>query len=299
MKITNKLNLPQPFVDAVSRDYQYKEKRYSVTEMLKGYKEIILNRRHFDEMEQDVADSIWLIFGTAVHKVLENAKEADDELKETKIYYEFPNGYTLSGQQDLYSESLKRVTDYKTGTVWKVIYDEWDDYRTQCLNYGILFRKLGFEVTNAEIVMVLKDWSQTKAKTTQGYPEFPVYIKHFDFTEEEFEAEEKRILERFEKLDELNKLDDDAIPECTPEERWANPTKYAVMKDGRKTAVKLFDNAYDALDYAEQLGNKHYVVERPGEDRKCVDYCNCCKWCSYYKQHYEQQNESAEDTPES
>ena len=192
MKITNKLNLPKPFVDAVSRNYQYKEKRYSVTEMLKGYKEIILTRRHFDEMEQDVADSIWLIFGTAVHKVLEDAKEADDELKETKIHYEFPNGYTLSGQQDLYSESLKRVTDYKTGTVWKVIYDEWDDYRTQCLDYAILFRKIGFDVTNAEIVMVLKDWSATKAKTTPGYPEFPVYVKHFDFTEEEFEAEEKR-----------------------------------------------------------------------------------------------------------
>lgn len=298
MKITNNLNLPKPFVDAVSRNYQYKEKRYSVTEMLKGYKEIILNRRHFDEMEQDVADSIWLIFGTAVHKVLENAKEADDELKETKIYYEFPNGYTLSGQQDLYSESLKRVTDYKTGTVWKVIYDEWDDYRTQCLDYGILFRKLGFEVTNAEIVMVLKDWSQTKAKTTPDYPKFPVFVKHFDFTEEEIEEEEKRILQKFEMLDLLNNLEDDEILECTPEERWATRTKYAVMKKGRKTAVKLCDTELDARQMVID-GKGDYVDAREGEDKKCLDYCPCAKWCHYYRNKYEQKDESLTDTAES
>ena len=298
MKITNKLNLPKPFVDAVSRNYQYKDKRYSVTEMLKGYKEIILTRRHFDEMEQDVADSIWLIFGTAVHKVLEDAKEAEDELKETKIHYEFPNGYTLSGQQDLYSESLKRVTDYKTGTVWKVIYDEWDDYRTQCLDYAILFRKIGFDVTNAEIVMVLKDWSATKAKTTPGYPEFPVYVKHFDFTEEEFEAEEKRIVEKFNELDKLNGLDADLIPPCTETERWATKTKYAVMKKGRKTAVKLFDDEFAARQMV-QNGGGDYVDIRPGEDRKCLEYCNCCKWCSYYKEHYGQADEGSADTAES
>ena len=28
MKINNKLNLPQPFVDAVTKEYEYKEKQY-------------------------------------------------------------------------------------------------------------------------------------------------------------------------------------------------------------------------------------------------------------------------------
>ena len=74
MKITNKLNLPQPFVDAVTREYQYKDKQYSVTAILKDVREILLTRRHNDEIEQDVADMIWLIFGTAVHKVLEDSK---------------------------------------------------------------------------------------------------------------------------------------------------------------------------------------------------------------------------------
>ena len=63
MIITNSQNLPKPFVDAVTRNYEYKDKRYSVTSILKGPKEILLTRRHYSEIKQDVADSIWMILG--------------------------------------------------------------------------------------------------------------------------------------------------------------------------------------------------------------------------------------------
>lgn len=285
MLITNKLNLPTPFVDALKRDYEYKDKRYSVTAMLKGEREIILTRRHFDEMEEDAADSIWMIFGTAVHKVLENAQEADDELKETKIHYEFENGYTLSGQQDLYSESQKRITDYKTASVWKVIYDEWEDYRKQCLYYALLFRKIGFECDNADVVMLLKDWSKTELKKKSDYPEHPVYTKHFDFTEENFAQAEKEIIAKFEVIDSLKDVKDDELPLCTNEERWATQEKFAVMKNGGKKAIKLFDTREEA----EQMvvsGKGDFVEHRPSDDKKCKDYCSCAKWCSYWKERY-------------
>lgn len=285
MKITNKLDLPTPFVDAVSRDYEYVDKRYSVTSLLKGYREILLTRRHFGEIEQDVADSIWLILGTAVHKILEESKEEFDELKETKIYYEFPNGYTLSGQQDLYSESKKRITDYKTGSVWKVIFDDWDDYRTQCLYYGLLFRKIGFEVTNAEIVMILKDYSKTKAKTDLNYPEYPVYVKHFDFTDEEFKEAEEEIINKFNVLAALENVPDEELPLCTKEERWATEDKFAVMKKGNKRAVKVCDSQIEAQEYLDS-GKGDYIEQRPGEDKKCPEYCSCCKFCSYWRDKY-------------
>ena len=285
MKITNKLDLPTPFVDAVSRDYEYVDKRYSVTSLLKGYREILLTRRHFGEIEQDVADSIWLILGTAVHKILEESKEEFDELKETKIYYEFPNGYTLSGQQDLYSESKKRITDYKTGSVWKVIFDDWDDYRKQCLYYGLLFRKIGFEVTNAEIVMILKDYSKAKAKSDPNYPEYPVYIKHFDFTEEEFKEAEEEIINKFSEIAALENVSDDELPLCTKEERWATEDKFAVMKKGNKRAVKVCDSQKEAQEYLDS-GKGDYIEQRPGEDKKCPEYCSCCKFCSYWREKY-------------
>ena len=56
MILTNKLNLPQPFVDAATNDHEYTEGRYSVTELLGGTCEAILKRRHSDELTDDVAD---------------------------------------------------------------------------------------------------------------------------------------------------------------------------------------------------------------------------------------------------
>lgn len=288
MKITNKLNLPQPFVDCVSKEYEYKDKRYSVTTVIKGVKEILLQRRHSNEIEQDVSDMIWLIWGTAMHKVLEEGKEAKDELKETKIQITMPNGYTLSGQQDLYSESLKRITDYKSGTVWKVIYGDWEDYRKQCLIYAYMFDQLGFDVDNADIVMVLKDWSQTKAKTEDNYPQYPVHIEHFNFDATDFANIEKELIEKFEEIERCEKLADDDIPVCSKEERWSTPTKYALMKRSRKTAIKLYDTKEDAESKANELGEGHYVEIRKGEDKKCENYCSCRQFCNYWRSTHEE-----------
>lgn len=58
MILTNKLNLPQPFVDAATNDHEYTEGRYSVTELLGGTCEAILKRRHSDELTDDVADRV-------------------------------------------------------------------------------------------------------------------------------------------------------------------------------------------------------------------------------------------------
>jgi len=286
MKITNKLNLPSAFVDAVTNDYKFTDKRYSATTVIKGTREILLSRRHNDEIEQDVSDMIWLIFGTAMHKVLEDGQEDKDELKETFLEIDMPNGYKLSGKQDLYSESKKRITDYKSGTVWKVIYGDWEDYRTQCLIYAYMFRKIGLPCDNAEIVMCLKDWSATKAHTESNYPSHPVHIEHFDFTEDDFNSIEKQLIEKFEEIEKCEKLKDDELPLCTPDQRWATPTKWAVMKNGRKTAIKLHDSQVSAQAQVDELGSGHYVEERKGTDKKCCEYCSCCEFCSYWQENY-------------
>ena len=55
------------------------------------------------------------------------------------------------------------------------------------------------------------------------------------------------------------------------------------MKNGRKSAIKLFDNEADADAMAGELGNSHYVEHRPAISRKCADYCACCDFCNFYK----------------
>ena len=78
---------------------------------------------------------------------------------------------------------------------------------------------------------------------------------------------------------------DDDIPECSPSERWTTPAKWAVMKEGRKTAVKLCDTEEEALNFISELEKeKHFVEERKGQDKKCSDYCPCAAFCSYYRQ---------------
>ena len=76
MKVTNKYNLPQTIVNVLNRPTYTKGKAHlSVTEALSSPRIVQLRKRHWDELEEDVADKVWAIFGTAIHSVLEQGKE--------------------------------------------------------------------------------------------------------------------------------------------------------------------------------------------------------------------------------
>ena len=282
MNITNVNNLPQPFVDAVTREYQYRDKQYSVTSLLKGVCQTLLERRHSDAIEQDVSDMVWMLFGTAAHSILENSKETSNQLKENRIAIDVGD-YKLSGIFDLYDDDTKTVTDYKTGTVWKVMFDEWDDYHKQLLMYAYMLRKIGFDCENGQIVMILKDHSKTKAKLDPTYPKYPVYVKKFNFTDEDFANIENFINERFKAYKQYENVPDALLPPCTKEERWHKDDKYAVMKKGRKTAIKLCDSEEEANSKVAELGTGHYVEFREGKDGRCDDYCQVKDFCPFYR----------------
>lgn len=292
MRITNKLNLPEPFVAAAKGDGRHapKPKTYSVTQMLKGVRQVLLERRHADELEQDAADMVWAVFGTAVHSILEGGSETDSQIKEGFVSADMPDGYALTGIFDLYDDATGTVTDWKTASVWKAIYDEWDDYRRQLLAYCWILRQMGFEAKRGQIVALLKDHSKAKAKFDHTYPQHPVFVKEFDFTDEEVEACGEWLRGRFAEIAAAEGLPDDELPLCTDEERWAKPAKWAVMKKGRKTAVRLYDSESDASERAasENKGSDgpYYVEERPGTDGRCPDYCAAAPFCPYWRERY-------------
>lgn len=285
MKITNSQSLPEPFVQAVSREYQYKPKRYSVTEILKGTCQVMLERRFSSSVEQDVSDMIWLILGTAVHKVLENAQETDEQIKEGKIEIPVGDGYTLSGIFDLYDSKTKTVTDYKTASCWKVIYDDWEDYRKQLLMYAYMLRKIGFECENGEIVAILKDHSKSKAKFDCNYPQYPVHKVQFHFTEDDFKEIEDFINNKFEEIKVAEITPVNNLVECSTNERWATDNKYAVMKKGKKTALKLCSSQEEAMNYIadKNLDDNHFIEFRAGENKKCNEYCSVSGLCPFYQ----------------
>jgi hypothetical protein len=283
MIITNKLELPAPLVDMAKRDnYKLKNNEYRVTSLLKGVRETILERRHEDEIECDVSDMVFLLFGTAVHSVLEGHQEGDQEIKEARL--KIPIGdYILSGQFDLYNAETKTITDYKTCSIWKVIYGEYEDWRRQLLIYAYMLQSIGFPVEKAEIIALMKDHSKSQAKIKADYPKQPVRKITFTFTEKDFAEIESWLHQRFEEITKAEKLPDDELPLCTPEERFNSGDKFAVMKKGRKTAMRVLDSMEDAENWMATNGGD-YIETRRGEDRKCQDYCSVCEFCNYYKE---------------
>lgn len=291
MKITNELDLPKPFVDAATSNYTYTPNRYSVTGIIKGTCQSILERRHADEITVDVAEQVWLVFGSAVHKILEESEESATQIKEGKLDMEIPGapGYKLSGIFDLYDDATGIVTDYKTASVWKVQFNDWDDYRKQLLYYCVILRENGFNAQAGEIVALLKDHSQTKAETDSDYPKHPVYKIGWDFSNAEIAAAKDEIIARYQEIiAQEARADADLIP-CSPAERWEKPAKYAVKKEGNVKALKLYDSEEEAQAGIEALmenakkGTKYIIEYRPGESTRCMKYCNVCEWCPYYK----------------
>jgi len=281
MIITNNLGLPQAFVEMAKRDYEYKPNEYRVTSLLKGVRETILERRHHNEIEQDVSDMIWMLFGTAVHSILENYKEADHEIKESRIKIPIGN-YILSGQFDLYNAETQTITDYKTCSVWKIIYGDFEDWRRQLLIYAYIMRTIGFEVMQGEVIAMMKDHSKSQAKRKSDYPQLPVKKVYFRFTDQDFIQIEVWLKEKFTEISEAEKLPDDKLPLCTLEERFNSGDKFAVMKKGRKTALRVLDSMEEAEEWKE-LNVGDYIQVRKGEDKKCADYCSSCEFCNYYQ----------------
>ena len=280
MTVTNNLSLPAAFVHAVSTERHNAPHCYSATTLNKGAKEIVLTDRHYDEITVDASEQIWAVWGTAVHALLESEK--DDNFHEERFKVAVGNSY-VTGQVDSYDMERGIINDWKTASVWKVQFADFADWRAQGLTYAWLLTKSGLEVKKCRFVALLKDHSKTKAKHDASYPQSPVFVCEFDVTAEDLAATEARIISKVTEIENAHLLGDDDIEPCTLEERWADGEKYAVMKNGRKTAVKLFDNQQDAEAYAGELGNSHYVEHRPAVSRKCEDYCSCCDFCNFYK----------------
>lgn len=290
MKITNKYNLPKAFLEMAQSDYQYKDKQYSVTSMLKGNKEAILKRRYHNEIEKDVADMVWLLFGTATHHILEQQTEADDELKEEYMKIEILDGYKLSGLFDLYNGETNTVIDYKTTSVWKAIYGDYDDYKKQLLIYAWMLQQIGFDCRRGQIVMFLKDWKKSQVDRKKDYPQHAVQTVEFEFNTQDFIEIDKFIKNKFKslRLDEL--MEDDQIEPCSKEQRWQDDDTFAVKSKGRKRAHRVLDSKKAAEKWMKKKEKGDYIEHRVAKPTKCANYCDVAEYCSWYQNYLENSN---------
>lgn len=284
MKVLNSMNLPQAFCNAVNLERHNEKGCFSATTLLKGSTSTILTDRHFDEIEVDVADCVWQIWGTAVHKIFEDS--GIDGLKEER--FEVPVSHSkVTGRVDLFDEKNGILYDWKTASTFKITFNDFSDWKKQGLIYAWLMKQNGIEVKKCRFIALLKDHSKSKAKTDSSYPQLPVYNYEFEVTETDLAEIENFITTRIAELEKAELIPDEELPPCSEEERWHQKGKVAVMKEGRKTAIKLFDTKEEAEQNMKALGGT-YLEERKGCDRRCSEYCNCNTFCPYYKKTMEQ-----------
>lgn len=279
MHYTNKLKLDRPLVNILTFDPYTLVGDISATGLIKPPRITQLEKRHDSEIVKDVIDNFYSMLGQATHLLLAQTND-EDEFHEETLTCEV-NGWTVSGTTDRMKD---KVQDYKSTSVWTYIYGGRDEWVPQLNIYGYMWQQAGFEVKSLEVIALFRDWMETNAVRISGYPQQPVlYIPIPMWTDDKCIAYLK---ERITSHQEAENLADNDLPLCTPQERWERPTTWAVMKEGRKTALRVFDNQDQAYDYKDiqPKNSKTYVVERPGESPRCERYCDVKGFCNQYQE---------------
>lgn len=285
MKITNIHNIPETFVNVLKRPTYSKGKaNLSATQLLNSPKIVALTKKFEEEIESDVSDMVWSIFGTAIHGVLEHGKD-DNHIVEERLHAEI-GGWKISGAVDLQivtGENTLSIRDYKTTSAWAVMNEkvEWE----QQLNiYAWLVEtNKRVVVDSLGIVAIIRDWSRREASKNEDYPQAPVKeipIKLWTYEERQKFIEDRLIAH----ADAEFALDaDEDLPDCTPEEMWEKPSVWAVRKVGNVRAKSLHNTEEEANAALEAAGKGFEIEYRPGERTRCASFCPVSNWCQQWR----------------
>lgn len=286
MKLTNKHNLPQSVYNLLAKD-RYSGNAstdYSVTTLLSTPRIVQLKKRHDSELEEDAMDNVWSLFGHVAHALLEEHSESS-ALCEERISVKLLDR-NISGQVDSYHDGI--ITDYKVTSAWTLVYGSRIHEWTEQLNsYSFLFQQAEYEVKELRICAILRDWDKNKAKFDSNYPQTPIVIIPIELWS--FDRAERFILNRVRQHIQAEGLVDDQLPECSESDMWCQPIKYAVMKEGGKRALRVFDTKDEAYSYIGMQPVKDAklmsVVVRQGKRTRCEEYCAVNGFCSQYQEY--------------
>jgi len=229
----------------------------------------------------DIQDLTWRMSGQAKHIIFEQiAKQNPLRYVAEERYTMAVAGTTVSGQLDLYDKVDEILYDYKECKVWKQILGDADEWTQQAnINAFLCFHMGNYPVKKLINIAIFKDWSMRMAQRDPKYPQQPMKAWSLDLWDKQKTLQ--FIQKRVTKHQAAGK--NGTLPLCTPEERWQRPAKWAVMKQGRKTAVKLFDSHIEASAFIQEAsdGKVLSVEERPSEDTRCWFYCDVAQFCDH------------------
>ncbi len=279
MKVTNNFDAPHALVEFAETKHERYNKGdadYSVTGLLKPVRQRRLQGRYFDELTEDIADSINLLFGEAIHYILD--KYTKKGLTEQRLFMTIDDK-TISGQFDNFSLATGTLTDYKSAKCSQYGLTQ-SDHEAQLNIYAYLLLVNGYEVKKLQVVKIFKDFS--KMSFSSNYPPAP-----WETTELEL-WEPLRTLDFI--IDRLRANEADTA-DCTDHERWKDADRWAVIKPGNKRATKLFLSEVDANTDLTKNRPPGYIVEfRKGLSKRCLHWCNVSQFCEQYQDEINDEN---------
>ena len=158
-----------------------------------------------------------------------------------------------------------------------------------------LLREDKLEIKTLEVQYRARDWRKGEAfrnKLTHLY-----YPGQTGIVEIEILSDE--IISTFIKTGLANFIncentEDAALPLCSPEERWQRTADYAVYKGTSSRASKVFKTTnYSSTKKTREAaelyivnhakGKEMKVVKRETESKRCLEYCDVCEFCPFYK----------------
>jgi hypothetical protein len=277
MEITNKHGLPEPIYNAVKGVYPQKEGRLSVTRLIDSPLIPKLLKEHWDELSEDASDRLWALLGTALDGVLtEHAPK--HWIVQEKL--EIPvNGITVVGKIDYFDPETGVLGDWKATSAWSYVLGGREEWEKQLNVYDWMERWRGRTVKALVAQRLFRDFMARKSNDPD-YPDIPfMTIELPRWTPDQQEA---YIFER------IKCHTEDASPRCAAEERWEKPTTWAVMKKGRKSALRVLSELAEAKTWCVNNGHGTWdkdaqgliklaagieIVKRVGECVRCKSYC--------------------------
>jgi hypothetical protein len=296
MEFTNVSNLPKVIERAVANDpYDSSGSDISTTRLIAPPRIRVLEKNNFDLIKEDVSDRIFSLLGQSVHHIIERAKQKTD-IAERRLFYKddaITNGWTLSGAFDLLTRQGNLI-DFKVTSAWSALdavtngKDEWEqqlnvlDFLCRKKQKELIRYKKEIKVKSLSIMAILRDWSKMRVMQSDNYPRKQVVmIPIRRWTEEEQENYVRTRIKLHQDAEQTNQL-----PLCTAKERWRKEDTYAVMKDGRKTAWRVFNTKDEASQFllSQKMieGKGCSIVFRKGEDVRCQHYCRVNEFCSHF-----------------
>lgn len=192
--------------------------------------------------------------------------------------------YIISGTFDRLVKDKKTLQDYKNCGVFQYMNpDARQKWEAQMNVYVYLIWKvLGIKVEKIEIIAIFKDWKDSGRLQNRDYPDAPIKVIPIKvYPMDQMEAYLKKRVA-------LHKLADKGqVPECTAKERWSTADTFAVTSPGRARAIKANfpsrELAQAHIDSMAKAVTGIYIESRPGEDRRCENYCAVKDFCKQYK----------------